>query len=120
MPWCGICPKCQFVFVLLAPRLGRATVEAIFGRNLFADNGNRDGFADILGLGVHKPFECVGEYYEAAEAMLAVIDDPLWHGLPLVDEFARHRARLGQVAHDHPGDPATHHVPDRYAKLLDD
>ena len=118
--WCGICPKCQFVFVLLAPRLGRATVEAIFGRNLFADNGNRDGFADILGLGVHKPFECVGEYYEAAEAMLAVIDDPLWHGLPLVDEFARHRARLGQVAHDHPGDPATHHVPDRYAKLLDD
>lgn len=118
--WCGICPKCQFVFILLAPRLGRATLEEIFGRNLFDDTGNRDGFADILGIGVHKPFECVGEYYEAAEAMLAVIDDPQWRGLPLVDEFARQRAALAAVAVDHDTGPAHHHVPDRYAKLLDD
>lgn len=118
--WCGICPKCQFVFVLLAPRLGRDTLERIFGRNLFADNGNRDGFADILGIGVHKPFECVGEYYEAAEAMLAVLDDPQWQDLPLVAEFARHRETLVGVAVDHDTEPAQHHVPDRYAKLLDD
>lgn len=118
--WCGICPKCQFVFVLLAPRLGRATLEQIFARNLFADTGNRDGFADILGLGVHKPFECVGEYYEAAEAMLAVIDDPQWQGLSLVDEFARQRTELEAVAVDHDTDPAEHHVPERYLKLLDD
>ncbi|MGU3499028.1 hypothetical protein [Mycobacterium sp. C31M] len=118
--WCGICPKCQFVFVLLAPRLGRATLEQIFARNLFADSGNRDGFADILGLGVHKPFECVGEYYEAAEAMLAVIDDLQWQGLPLVDEFARQRTELEAVAVDHHTDQAEHHVPERYLKLLDD
>jgi UDP-N-acetyl-alpha-D-muramoyl-L-alanyl-L-glutamate epimerase len=118
--WCGICPKCQFVFVLLAPRLGRATLEKIFGHNLFADTGNRDGFADILGLGVHKPFECVGEYYEAAESMLAVIDDPQWQGLELVDEFASQRAQLAAVAVNPDPSPAEHHVPDRYAKLIDD
>ncbi len=118
--WCGQCPKCQFVFVLLAPRLGRATCEKIFGRNLFADTGNRDGMADILGLGVHKPFECVGEYYEAAEAMLAVIDDPQWQGLELVDEFAGRRTQLAAVAVNPDPGPAAHHVPDRYAKLLDD
>lgn len=118
--WCGHCPKCQFVFVLLAPRLGRATVERIFGRNLFADNGNRDGIADILGLGVHKPFECVGEYYEAAESMLAVIDDPQWQGLALVDDFAGQRAQLAAVAVNPAPGPAEHHVPQHYSKLLDD
>ncbi|MGW0158630.1 hypothetical protein ACWDUN_04840 [Mycobacterium sp. NPDC003323] len=118
--WCGICPKCQFVFVLLAPRLGRSTLERIFGRNLFADTGNRDGFADILGLGVHKPFECVGEYYEAAEAMLTVIDDPQWQDLPLVDDFAGQRAALAAVAIDHDTEPAQHHVPPSYLKSLDD
>lgn len=117
--WCGHCPKCQFVFVLLAPRLGRPTLEKIFGRNLFADTGNRDGMADILGLGVHKPFECVGEYHEAAESMLAVIDDPQWQGLELVDEFARQCAQLATVAVDPDPSPAEHHVPARYANLLD-
>lgn len=118
--WCGHCPKCQFVFVLLAPRLGRATCEKIFGRNLFADTGNRDGMADILGLGIHKPFECVGEYHEAAESMLAVIDDPQWQGLELVDEFSLRRAELATVAVNPDPTPGRHHLPERYAKLLDD
>lgn len=118
--WCGQCPKCQFVFVLLAPRLGRGTLESIFGHNLFEDKASRDDFADILGLGVHKPFECVGEYYEAAEAMLAVLDDPQWQGLALVDEFDGQRAELAAVAVDSDAEPAEHHVPERYATLLDD
>jgi hypothetical protein len=118
--WCGHCPKCQFVFVLLAPRLGRARLEEIFGANLFADPAQRDGIADILGLGVHKPFECVGEYYEAAEAMLTVLDDDTWQGLPLVDEFASHRTELEAVAAGQDSTPADDHVPPRYAKLLDD
>jgi hypothetical protein len=108
------------VFVLLAPRLGRARLEEIFGANLFADPAQRDGIADILGLGVHKPFECVGEYYEAAEAMLTVLDDDSWQGLPLVDEFASHRTELEAVAAGQDSTPADDHVPPRYAKLLDD
>ncbi|MEN4480004.1 hypothetical protein [Mycolicibacterium cosmeticum] len=118
--WCGHCPKCQFVFVLLAPRLGRARLEEIFGTNLFGDPTQRDGIADILGLGVHKPFECVGEYYEAAEAMLTVLDDDSWHGLPLIDEFGSHRSELEAVAAGQDSTPAEHHIPPRYAKLLDD
>ncbi|MGH3584235.1 MAG: hypothetical protein ACRDUB_21790, partial [Mycobacterium sp.] len=119
--WCGHCPKCQFVFVLLAPRLGRARLEEIFGANLFDDAAQYDGFADILGLGVHKPFECVGEYYEAAESMLAVLDDERWRGLSLVDQFASRRAELVAVAAaEQDQGPVEHHVPARFAKLLDD
>jgi hypothetical protein len=118
--WCGRCPKCLFVFVLMGPRLGRTEVEAIFGRNLFADNDNGPGFSDIVGLGVHKPFECVGEYYEAAESMVSILDDDEWRGLPLVEQFRSHRSELESVATTADPGSDVHYVPDRYAATLDD
>jgi hypothetical protein len=119
--WCGHCPKCLFVFALMGPRLGRVEVEAIFGHNLFANTENWQGFSDIVGLGVHKPFECVGEYYEAAESLLSVLDDNEWRGLPLVEEFRTRRADLEAVATtgDDTGS-AVAYVPARYAATLDD
>jgi hypothetical protein len=118
--WCGHCPKCLFVFALMGPRLGRAEVEAIFGHNLFADNDNRPGFSDIVGLGVHKPFECVGEYYEAAESLVSIVDDEDWRGLPLVEEFRARRAELKGVAATADTSPDVHYVPAQYASTLDD
>jgi UDP-N-acetyl-alpha-D-muramoyl-L-alanyl-L-glutamate epimerase len=118
--WCGHCPKCLFVFLLMGPRLGRAEVEAIFGHNLLADNDNRPGFSDIVGLGVHKPFECVGEYYEAAESLLSIVGDDDWRGLPLVEEFRTRRAELEAVAATGDTGPDVHYVPARYASTLDD
>jgi hypothetical protein len=117
--WCGHCPKCLFVFVLMAPRLGRAEVEAIFGHQLFDVRDNRPGFEDIVGLGVHKPFECVGEYYEAAESLLAVLDDEQWSGLLLVEEFRSRRAELATVAalNDESG-LVVNYVPAKYAATL--
>ncbi len=121
--WCGHCPKCLFVFGLMAPRLGRAEVEAIFGHNLFADPGNRPGFEDIVGLGVHKPFECVGEYYEAAESLVSVLDDDEWRGVSLVEEFRGRRDELEKVAASDESGPdgaaAVHYVPARYAAALE-
>ncbi|OFJ50434.1 hypothetical protein [Mycolicibacterium grossiae] len=118
--WCGHCPKCLFVFLLMAPRLGRVRLEKIFGRNVFADADNLPGIEDIVGVGAHKPFECVGEYYEAAEAMLAVLDDPDWGGLALVEALRPQRDRLASVAaSDDPSVPPVHYVPPRYAAVLD-
>ncbi len=119
--WCGHCPKCLFVFGLMAPRLGRAEVEAIFGRDLFADVDNRAGFEDIVGLGVHKPFECVGEYYEAAESLIAVLDADEWRGVPLVEEFRSRRDELEKVATSQDAvseATAVDYVPARYAAAL--
>ena len=117
--WCGHCPKCLFVYGLMAPRLGRAEVEAIFGHDLFADLDNRPGFEDIFGLGVHKPFECVGEYYEAAESMISVLDADEWHGVPLVEEFRSRRDELEKVAaSDDAAQEGVNYVPERYAAAL--
>lgn len=119
--WCGHCPKCLFVFALMAPRLGRREVEAIFGRNLLADEDNRRGFEDILGLGVHKPFECVGEYYEVAESVVSVLDDDVWRGVSLVEEFRTRRDELVAVAVEPEVDGAlaVDYVPARYAAALE-
>lgn len=116
--WCGHCPKCLFVWLLMAPRLGRPEVEAIFGRNLFEAADNLAGFADIVGLGVHKPFECVGEYYEAAESLLTVLDDEQWRGLPLVEEFRTRRTELDAVAAAPDDSEPLDYVPARYAESL--
>jgi hypothetical protein len=118
--WCGHCPKCIFVFGLMAPRLGRTEVEAIFGRNLLGDVDNRVGFEDVVGLGVHKPFECVGEYYEAAESLVSVLDADEWRGVPLVEEFRTRRDELEKVAAgDEPdGSAPVDYVPARYAAAI--
>ncbi|BBZ28288.1 hypothetical protein MMAD_25830 [Mycolicibacterium madagascariense] len=117
--WCGHCPKCLFVYGLMAPRLGRAEVSAIFGHDLYAETDNRPGFEDIVGLGVHKPFECVGEYYEAAQSLLDVLDDDAWSGVPLVEEFRSRRDELEKVAAGaDDGGSAVDYVPDRYRGAL--
>jgi UDP-N-acetyl-alpha-D-muramoyl-L-alanyl-L-glutamate epimerase len=119
--WCGHCPKCIFVFGLMAPRLGRSEVEAVFGGNLLADVDNRVGFEDVVGLGAHKPFECVGEYYEAAESLVSVLDADEWRGVPLVEEFRTRRDELEKVAtsDDSDGSAPVDYVPARYAAALD-
>lgn len=116
--WCGHCPKCIFVFGLMAPRLGRTEVEAIFGKNLLADTDNRAGFSDVVGLGAHKPFECVGEYYEAAESLVSVLDDDGWRGVPLVEEFRSRRDELEEVAASTQSGATLDYVPARYAAAL--
>ena len=120
--WCGHCPKCLFVYGLMAPRLGRSEVEAIFGHDLYADVENRPGFEDIVGLGAHKPFECVGEYYEAAESLVSVLDADEWRGVPLVEEFRSRRDDVEKVAASHEseqeGATAVNYVPARYAAAL--
>jgi len=66
--WCGRCPKCIFVFLILSPFLSKEELISIFGRNLFQDVGILATLCDILGFGKSKPFDCVGTYAEARAA----------------------------------------------------
>lgn len=58
--WCGDCPKCAFVFALLAAFLPKETVTKIFGENLFAKETLLPLYKELLGIEGFKPFECVG------------------------------------------------------------
>jgi hypothetical protein len=76
--WCGQCPKCRFVFLVLAPFLDPASLVAVFGRDLLDDPAQVDGFAALAAIGGHKPFECVGEEEESAAALRCLAASPAW------------------------------------------
>lgn len=86
--WCRDCPKCRFVFLALAPFLPKDELVRVFGGNLFEDPAQQPGFADMLGLGDHKPFECVGETDECVAALGLISARPEWREDLLVAQFA--------------------------------
>lgn len=67
--WCGKCPKCAFIFALLAAFLSKDEVIGIFGKNLFADSELLPLYTDLLGFGELKPFDCVGTFEESQVAL---------------------------------------------------
>jgi hypothetical protein len=82
--WCCDCPKCRFVFLMLAPWMEPARLERIFGRNLLEDPAQARGFAELVGLGEHKPFECVGEEAESRAALELLRERGEWRDARVV------------------------------------
>jgi len=78
--WCGKCPKCAFVFILLSAFLPRDTVMSIMGKNMLDDEALIPLYRGLLGWGAMKPFECVGTPGEVDAAFgmihaMSVYDD---------------------------------------------
>lgn len=66
-PWCLTCPKCLYVWLGIAAWMDTETVTATFGpTNPLADPDNIPIVTQLVGLGDHTPFECVGRPEEAA------------------------------------------------------
>lgn len=87
--WCGVCPKCHFVFLALAPFMPKPRLVGIFGRNLLDETSQTAGFDALLEFQDHKPFECVGEGRESRAAMAALAQRPEWREDAIVERFAR-------------------------------
>lgn len=87
--WCGVCPKCHFVFLALAPFMPKPRLVGIFGRNLLDDSSQVPGFDALLEYRDHKPFECVGEGEESRAALAFLAQRPEWREDALVERFAR-------------------------------
>ncbi len=85
--WCGVCPKCHFVFLALAPFMPKPRLVGIFGRNLLDDVSQTGGFDALLEYQDHKPFECVGEGQESRAAMATLGDRPEWREDAIVARF---------------------------------
>ncbi len=71
--WCGECPKCLFVFIILSPFLYKEELIKIFGKDLFQKGNLLETFKELCGQGKTKPFECVGTYEEVNYALTTTI-----------------------------------------------
>ena len=115
--WCCDCPKCRFVFLVLAPFLERQRLVSTFGRDMLDDASQTDGFAELCGLLRHKPFECVGEIKESATVMTHLAGVASWRDAAVVRALA---PRLPTGDFDALfGMHAPHQVPPRYLAMLD-
>jgi len=86
--WCGLCPKCHFVFLILAPFMHKQRLINIFGRNLLDDITLAKDFDALLEFDdQHKPFECVGEGRESRAALTTLAHCPQWKNDALVKRF---------------------------------
>lgn len=101
--WCCDCPKCRFVFLVLAPFSSPSHLREVFGRDLLEDEEQFAGFALLTATGGHKPFECVGEEQESIAAIRLLADDPRWSGHRVVMRLATEVLPSAANA----GDPAT-------------
>lgn len=102
--WCGVCPKCHFVFLALAPFMSKTRLVGIFGRNLLDDPAQIPGYDALLEYQDHKPFECVGEGIESRAAMAALGERAEWREDAVVKRFTE-QIRPQLDAADLPVDP---------------
>lgn len=72
--WCGNCPKCLFVYILLLSQLPEEQVIDIIGNNMLDNLEMKEDFDKLIGIAPEKPFECIGTKDEVNAAMTIIIN----------------------------------------------
>jgi hypothetical protein len=122
--WCGECPKCHFVFLILAPVMDKDRLIGIFGKNLLAESKNEHSFRELTGLAGQKPWECVGEIEEAAACLHQLTQRPEWENEPIVSKLRPEllaqygSARLESALEELMTPSAQHHLPPELARKV--
>ena len=118
--WCGVCDKCCFIDLILAPSMGADALAAVFGGSEPLDNpANHARFRTLLGFEADtKPFECVGDVDECRAALrLTARRDDRADAVLVHDLLAEVDAAFPSTGSDdvllEPRGP--HRIPDRYA-----
>ena len=91
--WCGECPKCLFVCLILSPFLSPSKLRSVFGKDLLNDSTMMDYFIELIGQSVHKPFECVGSIDEVNLAVSLAIEKYEANDVPLPLLFEEYKNR---------------------------
>jgi hypothetical protein len=120
--WCGECDKCRFVFLVLAPYMSVAQLEAIWHKNMFNDGEQLAGFRELLGIEGHKPLECVGEVAECRLALELAAEKDEWKNTDLVPVLLRDIPADAMPTPEQKEEifsTAEHLIPDTYLSALD-
>lgn len=95
--WCGKCPKCLFVYIILSPYLYKDELINIFGTDLFEDKEIINTFIELIGNGETKPFECVGTFEEANYAVSLTISKLKGKKLPYLLKYYQEHYTLSDL-----------------------
>ncbi len=87
--WCAKCPKCAFVFAMLAAFIPKEQLLEMFGKNFFEEEALFKYYRQLLGLEGFKPFECVGTPEETQAAFLLIRNRGEFNDTPVMQLFLR-------------------------------
>lgn len=87
--WCGACPKCASVFLLLSPFVKKKELTQIFSKDLFSDKKLLPVYKQLLGLEGIKPFECVATIDESRLALYLTWLNKEYDHSSLIDLFKK-------------------------------
>jgi UDP-N-acetyl-alpha-D-muramoyl-L-alanyl-L-glutamate epimerase len=96
--WCGKCPKCLFVRIILAPFIKEERLIAIFGNEILNDPELIPILNELTGMTDEKPFECVGTIDEVNAALSRLIVDKDTGSLPLLLDYFKKNGRVEEGA----------------------
>lgn len=122
--WCGHCPKCLFVFLILSPFLSHKRLVEIFGTDMANDPHMQTDFEKLTGIQEEKPFECVGSREEVNAAICLTIERMEQEGEELPRLFSWYQKQPVYTAsfpnrhsYDRYYDPV-HLLPEPFLRLL--
>ena len=100
--WCGACPKCLFVYIILSPFLYKEKLVQIFNKDLFENKDLLKTFIELCGYGKTKPFECVGTYEEVNYAICKTINnlEKTNQELPYLLNYYKQNYKLVEINND--------------------
>lgn len=119
--WCGVCDKCCFIDLILAPFLAPSQLAAVFaGHEPLQNSALTHQFRTLIGRTPDfKPFECVGDVDECQAAVLLAVARPDRAVNAMLRELARElepqRARIEAKIPQLLRPIGAHFVPDDYA-----
>lgn len=122
--WCGHCPKCLFVYIILSPFLSIEELDGIFGKRLFEDESLLEDFEKLCGLVPEKPFECVGSRDEVNTSLTETISQYEANNIPLpvlLNHYKKLETQNTIPFKNYKGQFAsTHGLNDFFAKIIKD
>lgn len=120
--WCGKCPKCAFVFIILAAFIPRRKMVEIFGEDLLMKSELLPLYQDLLGCGVMKPFECVADADEVVAAFALVEGRGEYDDSPImrwfVENVLANRKDLDVLIKKELTPSDEHAMPEEYATIV--
>ncbi len=88
--WCGECPKCLFVYTMLAPFVEHKELLSIFGSDLFEKADLQPILDELTGMVEVKSLECVGTREEMLIALGLILQKREGKGnLPVLLQHAK-------------------------------
>jgi len=89
--WCGTCPKCTFVFALMAAHMKKDAVVSMFGKNIFENPDTIPLYKQLLGKEGFKPFECVGTPQETMQAFEMIKKRGEFDNTPVITALQKYK-----------------------------